>query len=75
MLVQSGFAVPWPGDALLPRVDVWDCLAADAGNTVALGRTKDDVAVRAGPWTVVMKVDATGRYPPYQEIIPRPRPG
>jgi hypothetical protein len=73
MLVVHGFHLPWTEDVLIPRVDVWDCLAADANGAAALGRNKDHVAVRAGSWTVVLKIDTKGRFPPYEQILPKLR--
>ncbi len=71
LLVQGGFAFPWPDDLLIPRVSAFGCRDfADAGE-VRVGRARDHVAVSVGPWALLLAVDATGCYPDTQAVIPR----
>ncbi len=71
LLVQSGFAFPWEGDVLVPRLDVLDAPWLRQEEAIALGRTKTHTVLRVGPWTFVLAIDTDHRFPPYEEVLPR----
>jgi hypothetical protein len=71
LFLQSGFAFPWEDDVLVPRVAAFG--SRKLLGPVSVGRTQTHVAIRAGPWTVLLTIDATGRYPHVDDVIPRPR--
>ena len=71
LLVQSGFDLPWPGDALVPRLDVWGMKELPQEGPVGVGRTEGHVFVRVGPWTFALGCDGGARFPAYDQIIPR----
>jgi hypothetical protein len=73
LLLQSGFTFPWEDNVLVPRVAAFGCRELAGAGQVSVGRTKTHVAIRAGPWTVLLSTDATGRYPNAEDVIPRAR--
>jgi hypothetical protein len=73
LLVYGGFTLPWEDNVLVPRVAAFGCRELATAGPVSVGRTKTHVAVRAGPWTLLLSIDATGRYPNAEDVIPRAR--
>jgi hypothetical protein len=73
LFVQSGFTLPWDDNVLVPRVAAFGCRELAGAGPVGVGRTKTHVAIRAGPWTVLLSIDTTGRYPNAEDVIPRTR--
>ena len=71
LLVQGGFPFPWTEDLLIPRVSAFGCRELADHAEVRVGRAQNHVAVSTGPWTLLLAVDATGRYPDAQTVIPR----
>jgi hypothetical protein len=71
LLVQGGFPFPWTEDLLIPRASAFGCREFAGSGLVAVGRTKSHVAVQSGPWTLLLTVDATGRYPDVDAVIPK----
>ena len=71
LLVQSGFDLPWPDDALIPRLMVWGMKELPPKGPVGLGRTKSHVFVQVGPWTFALFADPAARFPVYETILPR----
>ena len=71
LLVQSGFGLPWPYDALIPRLGVWGMKELPPKGPVGVGRTKSHVFVRVGAWTFALFSDPAARFPAYETIIPR----
>src|SRR5439155_4658988 len=74
LLVQRGFTLPWPEDALVPRVTALEGPELGGVTPVGLGRTDGHVVLAAGPWTFALPMDRQGRFPPFEEIVPRARP-
>jgi hypothetical protein len=73
LLLQSGFTFPWADDVLVPRVAAFGSRELAGAGPVSVGRTKTHVAVRAGPWTVLLSIDSSGRYPHAEDVIPKTR--
>ena len=71
LLLQSGFELPWPDDALIPRLMVWGMKELPPKGPVGLGRTKSHVFVQIGPWTFALFADPAARFPAYETIVPR----
>ena len=71
LLVQSGFDLPWPDHALVPRLGVWGMKELPPKGPVGVGRTKNHVFVQVGPWTFALFADPAARFPAYETIIPR----
>jgi len=71
LLVQSGFALPWTDDALLPRLMVWRMKELPPKGPVGVGRTQSHVFVQVGPWTFALFAHPAARFPAYETILPR----
>jgi hypothetical protein len=63
MLLHSGFEFPWDDDVLIPASKAQGSLDVSPEQPVAIGKTEDWVAVRAGPWTFFFSVNKDGRFP------------
>jgi hypothetical protein len=74
LFLQSGFAFPWEDDLLVPRVAAFGSRELAEAGSVSVGCTRTHVAVRAGPWTVWLAIDRTGRFPQVEDLIPPARP-
>jgi hypothetical protein len=72
LLVQSGFSFPRLGDVLVPRVPAFGDRGLVRQGAVAVGRTKTHVAVRVGPWTLLLAIDTINRFPDVHAVIPPP---
>jgi hypothetical protein len=72
LLIQSGFALPWPADVLIPAVAFFGGRELAQSDPVQLGKTDTHVCLRAGSWTFCLRIDGEGRYPRVDEVIPRP---
>src|SRR5262249_49847553 len=71
LLRQSGFRFPWQDDVLVPRLTVWGCPELAHEGPVIIGRTDTHVFVRARLWTFALMVDTTGRFPAFENVLPR----
>ena len=72
LLVHSGFSFPWADKVLVPHTAAFGCRELLDEVEVGVGRTQTHVAVRAGPWTVLLPIDSDSRYPDVDVVIPRP---
>ncbi len=70
VLIQNGFSFPWKEDLLVPAIPAFGCreLAQDA--SVFIGRSEKHVCVQVGPWTFHLLLDAEGRFPKVEAVIP-----
>jgi hypothetical protein len=70
VLFQGGFQFPWTEDLLIhaPTVLGWSELAQN--NSIGIGRTEDHVALRLGPWTILLWINKDGRFPRVDDVLP-----
>ena len=73
-LVWGGFALPFGDDALVPAVTAFGTPELARERDVRVGRTETDLVVAAGPWRVVLPVEAGGRFPDVAGVVPRDAP-
>jgi hypothetical protein len=71
LLVQGGFALPWSEDVLIPALPLFVSRDLPSEGPVAIGRTAHHVGLRIGPWLLQMEIDAEGRFPNADTVIPR----
>ncbi len=71
LLVQGGFALPWPEEILIPALPLFVSRDLPSEGPIALGRTATHVGLRIGPWTFLLEIDTGGRYPNAESVIPR----
>jgi hypothetical protein len=74
LLVWGGFRLPWDNDVLILSARVYGARELVSEEAVTVGRSAAHVLVAAGPWALALRIDPTGRYPPFDDIIPRGRP-
>ncbi|HVS38479.1 MAG TPA: hypothetical protein VMS17_23170 [Gemmataceae bacterium] len=74
LLVQGGFPFPWAEDLLVVRVSAFGCRELAEQDDVRIGRSRNHVAVGAGPWTLLLALDSNGRFPDVQAVLPRTPP-
>lgn len=70
LLIQSGFALPWKEDVLVPAMSVFACRELPQDGPVTLGKTDKHVCVRVGPWTFFLAIDTDARFPDAKAVIP-----
>lgn len=75
LLVENVGALPWPEDLLVPRLSALGHRELNAETELAVGRTKDQVGLRLGPWTFLLAIDASHRFPNVMSVIPHAVPG
>ena len=71
LLIQGGFKFPWPGDLLIPALPVWDCKDLPT-ESVEVSYMTRDVMITIGPWSFALNIDTVGRFPPHEQIVPKP---
>ena len=74
-LVQGGFSFPWSDDLLIPAPPVLGCSDLAQYEPPVIGRTDDWVALRLGPWTILLQINKEGRYPRVEDILGDARSG
>jgi hypothetical protein len=72
LLIQGGFTFPWADDVLIPALPVFGHRALSVESPLALGRTRTDLVLRAGPWTLLLALDTAGRFPKADQVVPKP---
>jgi len=71
LLLLGGFTFPFQEDLLIPRSGLFG-LPALRSSDVSLGRTATHLAMRVGPWSIAWRIDAAGRFPDLNGLIPKP---
>jgi hypothetical protein len=74
LLVHAGFRFPWADDVLVPRCAVWASRELARHEPATVGLAGGRLVVTAGPWSVALAADPHGRFPPYEQVIPRAGP-
>ncbi|QDU24945.1 hypothetical protein ETAA8_00060 [Anatilimnocola aggregata] len=70
LLLQRGFEFPFEDDLLIGRHHVFQASELLAADHVAVGLHDGWFTLRAGNWTVQIKVESEGRFPRVDDIIP-----
>jgi hypothetical protein len=73
LLIQGGFTFPFKDEVLIPGVGVWGSKELPHDEEVLLGLGKESLTVSLGPWTLVLRVEPRGRFPPAESIVPTAR--
>jgi len=72
LLVQTGFAFPWPGDLLVKRAKFLASPELSDIEPVAVGKSVNHAVIGVGPWTFYLRVSTEGRFPKVAQSIPDP---
>jgi hypothetical protein len=70
LLVQEGFTFPWAEDVLVPALGAFSCRELPQDAAIAVGHIEQHVVIRVGPWAFLLAVDAEGRFPAAEQVIP-----
>ncbi len=70
LLVQSGFALPWQDEVLIPASTVFGFREFSVNQPVYTGRNEDWVSIKAGQWTIHLRINKDGRFPQVESHIP-----
>lgn len=71
LLIQGGFHFPWSDDVLIPRVPAFGCKELGQEAHVEIGKSKNQVVLRVGPWTFCLHIDTDARFPNVEQVIPK----
>src|SRR5262249_18383622 len=71
LLVQGGWQLPFAEDLLVPALPVFAARELAGADAVRPGRAGPWLVVEAGSWSVRLQVNAEGRFPDVQRIVPQ----
>jgi hypothetical protein len=72
-LIQTGYEFPWDDDVLVPACRVFSTKAFRSTTDVMIGHSDDWVTIRAGSWTVHLRIEREARFPAIEDQIPNDR--
>lgn len=58
--VEGGLRLPWPGEVSIPREAIFERRGLPRDQPIGIGRTSSHVALRAGVWTIWLRIMARG---------------
>jgi hypothetical protein len=67
--LYHGFEFPWTGDVMVPALGVLGCADLAGEASIEIGKSDQALVLRIGAWTLVLEIDAAGRFPKLEEII------
>jgi hypothetical protein len=73
LLLQTGFTFPWEKEALVPALAAFGSPELREATPLEVGKTERHVALRAGPWELLLEAEPEGRYPDVHAAVPRAR--
>jgi hypothetical protein len=71
LLVWKGFDFPFTDAALVPAIPVFANRDLTIADEVRIGMSENHIVLTAGPWTVWLGLDKTGRFPDIVRVIPQ----
>ncbi len=72
VLIRGGFAFPWAGDVLIRRSPLFACRDLPRDRPWAIGRTETHIALKCDPWTILLEIQTSARFPSVDMIFPTP---
>ena len=69
-LIQSGFQFPWTDEVLVPASAVFGAKSIRESRDVTIGRSTNWMFVRAGEWTIALKIEKDRRFPAIDAQVP-----
>ncbi|HEV3025587.1 MAG TPA: hypothetical protein VGX76_24110 [Pirellulales bacterium] len=69
-LWHAGFDFPWREDLLVPGSGVFSSHEWNLAEPLAVGRTEEWVAIRIARWTLWLRIDRAGSFPPVDDLLP-----
>jgi hypothetical protein len=74
LLLQGGYPFPWSEDVLVPAVPAFAAKELVTEESITIGRSGDQVLIAIGTWTFALKGDKSGRFPRFEDVLPRGDP-
>ena len=71
LLRCGGFGFPWSEDVLDPVMPILAAAEFHQDSAWDVGMVGDVVMLRTGPWTISVRADRKGRFPAFEQVIPR----
>ncbi len=75
VFVHRGFQFPWADNLLIPGLALLGCSDLAQEPDLAIGRTDQSVALRLGPWTILLTISKEGQFPRIEEVLGRAQNG
>ena len=72
VLIRSGFLFPWTGDALIRRSPLFASRDLPHDRPWAIGRTDTHIALNCDPWTILLEIQPSARFPRVDMVFPTP---
>jgi hypothetical protein len=72
ILIRGGFLFPWTGDVLVRRSPLFASRELRRDRPWAIGRTETHVALRCDPWTILLEIQTSARFPRVDMALPTP---
>ncbi len=72
VLICGGFSFPWSGDVLIRRSPVFAARDLPRDQPWSIGRTETHIALKCGPWTILLEVQTSARFPRVDMVFPDP---
>ena len=69
IFAHGGFEFPWKGELLVPACKAFCSKEIAECETVAIGKTKDWLAIRCDDWTLLLRVNQEGRFPCIEDFV------
>jgi hypothetical protein len=69
LMVQTGFALPWQDDLLVPALPAFACKELAAQPKVSLSRAGEYVTLTVGCWSLTLKGESPTRYPDSERVL------
>ncbi len=70
LLRQEGFEFPWKGDLLVAHSKVFASRGLPDDQPLLVGKSAEWAIFNIGQWFIHLRIDATGRFPNVEQIIP-----
>jgi hypothetical protein len=72
ILIRGGFVFPWTGDVLIRRSPLFACRDLPRDRPWAIARSDTHVALRCDPWTILLEIQTSARFPRVDMVFPAP---
>ncbi len=72
VLIRGGFRLPWAGEVLVRSSPIFEARELPRDRPWSIGRADSHVALRCGPWTLHLEVQADARFPRVDMAFPAP---
>jgi hypothetical protein len=72
VLIRGGFLFPWTGDVLIRRSPLFASRELPRDRPWSIGRTDTHIALQCDPWTILLEIQTTARFPCVNMVFPTP---